>query len=375
MIIYIVLALVTVLLSIRIESKCDKLSYGYSKQQVLNAFCLLSVFLLLFAVSALRVNVGNDYAKYMEFFHLNRCKLETETVVPTEPGFNVLCIFLYLISGRTENYFLMFGVFAFFTVLLFLWGMYKQSDWFFMTFLMFMTLGYYFYSFSMVRYYFALAMAFAAIPYVLRKEWMKFVLMILIAATFHKSVLLVLPFYFLAQLNFKKWQVFTGLALCSVFVIFKDFWLDLFLKLYPTYEETEYLEGGATSFVAIGRCVAVLIFALILYKKQIKDDRTMKFYFYCNLGALVLYVFCGYFPSVSRAAFYLSITHILFIPALIRGMENDKARKLLTVLCIVGCVCYFAVFLIYVAPSEGLHVLPYQTFLYHEADPILSDTM
>lgn len=375
MILYIALSLFTVLLSSLIKSKCDKPSYGYSKQQVLNAFCLLSVFLLLFAVSALRVNVGNDYAKYMEFFHLNSCKLVTETVVPTEPGFNLLCIIIYLISGRVENYFLMFGVFAFFTILFFLWGMYKQSDWFFMTFLMFMTLGYYFYSFSMVRYYFALALAFVAIPYVLRREWMKFVLIILIGATFHKSIILALPFYLLAQYSFKKWQVIVGVALSSTVVIFKSFYLELFLKFYPTYEETEYLQVEGLSYVAIARCMAVLVLSLIMYKGTIKGDRTLSFYFYCNIGALVLYI-CGYyFPSVSRACFYLSVTHILFIPALIKRIRAVKLRKIITGLVVAGCICYFAVFLLCEAPSEGLHVLPYQSFLFHEADPILSDTM
>ncbi len=184
----------TVILAFAVNNNRTKISYGYTKQQVMNGVCLLSVFLLLFAVSALRLNVGNDYAKYVEYFHLIRCKLDTETVVPTEPGFNLVCIIIYLLSGREENYLLMFAFFGFLTILLFMYGMYKQSISFGWSFLMFMCLGYYFQSFSTVRYYFALALAFSAIPLVIEKKWAKFILVIIFGAFFHKSILLVIPF-------------------------------------------------------------------------------------------------------------------------------------------------------------------------------------
>ena len=372
MIIYALVALITVLAVLRVDNKCVKLSYGYTKQQVLNGLSLLSVFLILFAISALRLNVGNDYAKYVEYFHLIRCKLDTETVVPTEPGFNLVCLLIYLISGRRENYLLMFAFFAFLTIYFFMKGMFEQSDNFPLTFLMFMTLGYYFQSFSMVRYYFALALSFYSIPLVLDKKWGKFILVIVLGAFFHKSVLLVIPFYFLAQWSWKKYQVAIGLLFCSTFFFFKDFYLNLFLKFYPTYEETEYLNSG-TSMISIARCAAILLLALIMYKKLIKNDRKMQFFFYCNLGALIVYLCLTFLPSVSRAGYYLSVTQLLFVPALIKGIENAKVRKFITALVVLGCIGYFAIFLKYEAPANGLRILPYETWVYHDMVDILSD--
>ena len=43
---------------------------GMSRQQMVNRICCLIIFVLLFAVSALRLNVGNDYLNYVEFMHL-----------------------------------------------------------------------------------------------------------------------------------------------------------------------------------------------------------------------------------------------------------------------------------------------------------------
>ena len=188
----------------------------------------------------------------------------------------------------------------------------------------------------------------------------------------HKSLLVVLPLYFLASLCWKKWQLLIAAAFCTTFFFFQDFYLKLVVFLYPTYEDTEYLEGG-TSMINILRCVAVLILALLCYKKSVRENIRNRFYFYCNLGALVMYVCCSFLPIISRIGYYLTITHIFFLPALIREIENEKLRKICRVCVIPAAVVYFAVFILMKAGENGLRILPYQTFLFHEMVPILSD--
>jgi hypothetical protein len=141
--------------------------------------------------------------------------------------------------------------------------------------------------------------------------------------------------------------------------------------LYPTYEDTEYLEGG-TSYINILRCLAVLVISLFYYRKSIRDDRKMQFYFYLNLGALVLYVFCSFLPIISRIGYYLTISHILFLPALLGKTENGRWKKLLRVGTVTAAVLYFAVFMSR-AYDDGLLILPYKSFFFHDMVNILSD--
>ena len=190
-----------------------------------------------------------------------------------------------------------------------------------------MALGYYFQSFNTVRYYLALALALYAIPYVLKKQWGRFALLMLLGATLHKSLLVVIPLYFLASLPWKKWQLAVAAVFCSTFFFMQDFYLKMVVFLYPTYEDTEYLEGG-TSIVNIVRCFAVLILALFCYKRSVKDSPRNRFYFYCNLGALVMYVCCSFLPIISRIGYYLTITHIFFLPSLVMGIPDLKWRRL-----------------------------------------------
>ena len=367
MVLYIMVAALTVSLGLMVDNRCKRQQNMVSRQQILNGLCLVSVFLVLFGLAACRLNVGNDYAKYVEFMHLVNC----DAFVPTEFGFNWVVKILYGISGF-ENYLLVFAFFAFFTILLFLIAIYRQADSFGFSFFLFMAFGYYFQSFNTVRYYLALAIAVIAIPYVLRREWVKFVLLVLLGATLHKSVLVVLPLYILASWAWKKWQLALAAVFCTTFFFMQDFYLKAVIFLYPTYEDTEYLEGG-TSLVNIARCGAVLILSLICYKKTVKEDKRNRFYFYCNLGALVMYVCCSFLPIISRIGYNLTITHNFLLPALLSGIENKKVRRFFTAGVIGAAILYFAVFILMKAGNDGLRILPYETFMFHDMVPILSD--
>lgn len=137
MILYITIAVVTILLAAAVRVMPNGINHRlggslynfpgnkWSRQQALNGLCLFSIFIILFGLSACRLNVGNDYAKYVEFMHL--IAVGAYDYVPTEAGFNALVTVLYAVSGY-ENFLLVFAVFAFFTLLFFLKAMYEQSD-------------------------------------------------------------------------------------------------------------------------------------------------------------------------------------------------------------------------------------------------------
>ena len=382
MILYITVAAATVLLGSMVNCRPVTQPYRTTRQQMCNRVCLFAVFLILFALSACRLNVGNDYAKYVEFMHLVNC----DAYVPTEAGFNLLVKILYGLSGF-ENYLLVFAVYAFVTIGIFLLGMYEQSEDFPLTFFLFMALGYYFQTFSTVRYYLALALALYAMKFVMRGQWGRFTVLILLGSAFHKSLLVVIPLYILAVLPWKKWQLAAGALFCTTFLFCQDFYLKLVVLLYPTYEDTEYLEGG-TSYINILRCLAVLAFSGIVYWSGKRSGSTRReeqknaevgerydrahFYFYLNLGALVLYVFCSFLPIISRIGYYLTVSHILYLPMLLKQVEDRRWRKVLRAGILLAAVLYFAIYMSR-ADNDGTLILPYKTFFFHDMVNILSD--
>lgn len=357
MIVYIVLLLMTVTAAIPVAKQETLPARGISRQMFASRVCLCGIFLLLFAVSAARYYVGNDYGRYEEHFY----NIWYGYVVPTERGFNLLVKALQFLFGK-DNYLFLFAFFAFITILVTLKAIYTLSGSFAFSFGLFMALGYYYQSLNTVRYYFALACALYAIVFLFRRSYAKFVLAVLLGAMIHKSVLIVLPVYLLADCRWKRWQI-AALSLFAASGLFLgDYYLKLILYLYPTYRDTMYLEGG-TSYVNIARCMLVLVFCLCFYRDTVRKDRQLLFYFRLNTAGLMLYLCGSFLPEVSRLGTYMTVTQIFLLPGIVLKIPDARKKKL----AVLGLICfaalYFAAFL-YKAHGDLVKLLPYRTWLF-----------
>ena len=332
-------------------------SAGVTRRQMLNRILICAVFLLLFAVSACRIAVGNDYWVYRSDFLL----IEQNRHVSFEFGF-VWVVRLLQSMLNHDQYLPVFAVFSFFTVLFFVRGMADLSEQFCFTVFLLMTGGYYFSSLNSVRYYLVLAIAMYSIKYVLQDEWGKFILWILIAAAFHKSVLVVIPLYFLASREWKKRHMLLLAAGCASLLLFQDFYRRIIFYFYPFYEGSMF-DTGETSLTNIARCAAVFVLSLLYYRQAIRGDKKNRFYFYCNLGALVLYVFASFIPEISRIGYYLNIMNIFLIPGIIVKIPEKRQRILWTALAATAYLAYFALFL-RSAYSTDIRLLPYRNWIF-----------
>lgn len=336
---------------------CGKQSAGTTRQQMLNHILIFGVFFLLFAVSACRIAVGNDYWVYRSDFLL----IEQDRHVSFEFGFIWVVKFLQSMLNH-DQYLPIFAFFSFFTVLFFVRGIADQSEWFCFSVFLLMTGGYYFSSLNSIRYYLVLAMALYSVKYALRGEWGKFILWILAAASFHKSVLVVIPLYFLASRRWKKRHMLLLAGGCVSLLLFQDFYRKIIFFFYPFYEGSMF-DTGETSLTNIAKCAAVLFLSLLYYKAAIKDDPKNRFYFTCNSGALLLYVFASFIPEISRIGYYLNITNIFLIPGILVKIPDKRQKAAWTALAAIAFLLYFALFL-RSAYSTDIRLLPYRNWIF-----------
>ena len=365
MLLYSAIAAGTIALACHVQNQTNKIPNVMSRQQLLNKIYMAAIFSILFLLAALRLEVGNDYGTYVVTCH----EIFQNGYVVTEPGYNFVVRLLYTLSGK-EDYLLMFAFFAFVTTFLFLKTFYEQSDHFAMTFFLFMTLGIYFRSFNTVRYYFVLAITLYSMRYVVRKQYGKFIILILLAALFHKSVLVVIPIYIIANRAIKRWQYALFAMMGALVFLLKDYIMQLALKLYPSYVNTPYLhdtEGILGNLPIIGRCVIVLLLCLVFYKEAVKDCKENQLYFNLNIFAILLYVCCSFIPLLTRFAYYLITAQILLIPGVISRIKNEKKKKIVTAITIIIGIFYFLYFL-RTASSVGIRVLPYKSWLFYEKE-------
>jgi len=378
MMLYAVVALTTIALACMVKNQTQPLTGqlhkrdDFTRRQGLNTLSLLAIFTILFLLSALRMEVGNDYETYVDTIH----EIYVGGYVVTEPLFNAVVKVLCELSGG-ENYLLVFGVFAFVTIGIFLKVLYEQSDSFPLAFFLFMTLGIYFRTFNTVRYYFVLAITLYSFRYVFRKEYGKFILLIVLAAFFHKSVLVVIPIYLIADKAWKKWHMAVLTAGAVGMVLCQDIIMKIALELYPSYKDTIFLQtetGLSGNLMSIMRCAAVLTLAVICYKESWKEVPENRFYFKLNFLAILLYLCGSFLPLVGRIGYYLMTSHVLFIPAILGSIREDKKRKIFAALVIIAGVIYFLLFL-KTANQPGVRVLPYKSWLFYEKEFLNAETI
>lgn len=350
-----------------IVNKTEGMRAG-SRGSLLRRSCLFLIALILMVPAILRQETGNDYLRYVEFFHL----ASIDAYVPTEAGFNWLAKAVYSLCGY-ENYLLLFAIYAVLTILAMLTVIRQQAENFCFSFFLFMMFGYYFQSFNTMRYYFALSLSLLAMTCLLRRQYAGFVILVLLAALFHKTALITLLLYPVAARRWKKRELAAAVVPGLAVLLLHEKAMELLLSLYPSWEGTVDLAAGTSiSWVNIAKCLAVLLLAY--YVKADEDPDTFRgrqLVMYRNSAyiGLLLYVFGWFIPEVSRICYYLTFTQIFYLPMLLSGLpeteQGRRQKKLLTILVIAAALVFFALFL-RTAYRDTIKILPYKSFLFHE---------
>ncbi|MCM1182573.1 MAG: EpsG family protein [Roseburia sp.] len=367
---YLVIAATTGLMASRVSAGGAKapvfVNGERTRQSFWNRLFLTGIFAILFLCAALRFDVGNDYQQYTQTAH----EAYVGGYVVTEIGFNRLVRLVYTLLGG-EYYEAVFAIFSFATIWVFLRALYRQSVSFTQSFFLFMTLGLYFQTYNTMRYYFALALALCAMRSVLAKDYLRFVFWILIAALFHKSVLLVIPAYWLATLEWRRGYIVCGLALSALCFLGRDWVLKAALVLYPSYRDTVYLEGGGSIGSAV-RILSALAFYLWLAHtmgterlKAHRAYRELRFYMQLQLLALVSCTLFSFLPVVTRITYYFSVAQLLMIPLMLGMTEEERLRRRVRAIVFFVCVVNFGLFLLQ-AHEAGVGLLPYKSWLFTE---------
>jgi len=333
-----------------------------TRQQACNIVVAVAIFALLAGISACRIAVGNDYWVYRYQFNL----IMQNRHVSYEWGFNLVVWLIQSLFGY-DNYLPVFGFFSVLTAYFFVKALYDQAEWFAATVFLLMTSGYYFSSLNSVRYYFVLAIALYAMKYVLRRQYAVFVVWILFASCFHKSILIVIPVYlfamWLAGRKISKWLYWAGGIFLGSLVIFKDFYREIIFIFYPYYEGSVF-DVVDISVTNIAKSAAVLVLCLLFYKTAIKDHVQNRFYFFLNLAGLAVYTFGSFIPEVSRIGYYFVAAQIFLIPGVLIRIPDKRWRVFWTVCVAAAFIGYFALFL-NSAYDTSIRLLPYRNWIFN----------
>ena len=304
--------------------------------------------LVLIALSGFRFETGTDHVYYIIHY---QCAIDgTVSGSKFEAGYNLLN---NLIAFFRVPYQVFFLILAGIMMVLVIKTILEFSEHREMSLFLFVALYFYLASFNTVRQFLAIPIVLYATRYLVEKRPVPYMMCVLIASTFHYTALVMVPFYFVANIRFKRWVHFVFLAAVFVFSFFGQPIIAAILKLFPRYAVYfDYESGSAWCDMIV---MAVCYVLLLMMNKRGKE----KPYYNLFVNAIVLGIAFSFMTRINllfaRIMPYFYIYSILVIPNSIRYSTVKNKKALTKGVCIIA----LAVYVYYLMNNNG-GVVPYR---------------
>lgn len=322
-------AVIVLIFMITILSRLSEEKIVYKLGVILTATILITV-------SGLRWNVGTDYGNYIFSYSRRKEEWLISLLNFDEPGIGILAkigSFIY------DDYVSMFFLVAVVTIGLCIWTISKYSNNFPFSILIYIFIGAWHNSFNGIRQYAAAAIIFAGHRYIYERKFFKYLLVILCAMLFHKTAVIMLPIYFIAnrRINFKTILI----LIISVIVI--RFSYDYLFGIMSFLKGTDQSEYAYMQSNVNPLRIAVTfapIFVALFIKAKIKMSKEVEFYLNLSLlNAILMFATSGS-AYLARVGIYTELFLTLLYPRLLKFFNKDS-QKIFTVLVLLFYFIYW----------------------------------
>lgn len=350
---YLILVWVAVAWMIGLCTKVQRTEYvcGEKVQRYYPLWAFL-IYLPLVIWSGFRGYVG-DTGAYMKMFQeipsgLRNIPSYIDTIEKDKGFYLFSAVIKDLISDNVNVYFI---ILALIQVVLLIKVYRKYSSNYIVTFFLFVaSTDYISWMFNGIRQFTAVTITFFAFEYILKKKYVPAVLIVLFAALFHGSALLVLPFIFIAQ--GQAWNKKTILFIIAVIVavMFIGEFTDILDTLLA---ETQYknVVSDWQEFQDDGtNIIRVLVYAIpsilsLVGLRFIKyaDDPVINLCTNMSIASVGFYVVSMFTSGIfiGRLPIYFSLYSYILLPWEIEHMFSEKSEKLIYIIMIVSYLGFY----------------------------------
>ena len=341
-------------------------NYLRDKEKVRKKYIITICFILILVSGLRNVAVGDDtYGYFLNFEDAKSISWQQTFVdfkdyylngVAKDPGYPIFVKLIQVISEDFTIYLLITALIFYSALGSFIHRNTSKLSESVIAFTLFFVLFFYVFSVSAVRQSLAIAATMYSYEFVKKKQLIRFLILILVASTIHKSVFIFIPFYFLCQYKVSK-HIFTAvLLLFPIFMSQRQLLAQYFISI-GGYDEYENFEGSGTlvftSIFIIISVVGLLRRKIILNKSHLSQN-----YYNAFALALLLLPLSWINPSLLRITMYFSIFMILFIPEIVNSFDKFSLKFRRG----VGIVTLFLLFVLYFQSNWNKEYMVYKFY-------------
>lgn len=234
-------------------------------------YCTLAG-IVLFLLSAFRAHVGYDYNLYGGWYmDIQKQSMEDIMLRRQEKGFMVPT---KLLSEVEPDYRIMFIFIALIIISAVMIYIYVYSEKPYLSVFFYLSFGLFFNSMNFMRQIIAACIVLYALQYIKKKQFMRYLALVLFASTFHISALILIPFYFILRVKM-DWLTLGTYTIATVLLsVFSWDILEFITQyVYKGYDPSKSGEviNGLPPVYAIYFGIFFMI-AFLLRKELVKED-------------------------------------------------------------------------------------------------------
>ncbi|MCH5196211.1 MAG: EpsG family protein [Oscillospiraceae bacterium] len=325
----------------------------------------------LFLVAAFREGVGFDYYPYTTWFYETTWRSEYELMgYGQEKGFLIPVKFL---ADATGNHQIMFVVIAAVITAAVMIYIYFYTEKAYISVFCFLAFGVFFNSMCFMRQMIAAAILLFAIRYIKKKQFFRFLALVLFASAFHISALVMVVFYFLLQvkMNWISFGVYSGALV--LFLFFSE----AAIEFVTQYFYTGYQLGAHPEItIGIGPVYAVFfgilfLLAFAVRKRLCEKDKFNNVFINIMFFVFFFEVMGAKHAVLSRfAGVFIIPAAIVLVPKVIEAYTElcrekfgkDRRKLIISQTAVLTAFAAFSTFVYsYMLVDNYNGVVPYQT--------------
>lgn len=351
----------------------DKLS-----TQILNGLAAI----MLICIAGLRYETGGDWDTYTLLF--NKFPTFSRLIgrpaefadISVEEGFVLLCAFVKSLGGTVQH---LFFVVTFINITLIACAAGKYTKYPVVALLCYYGILYFNLEMIYIRQAMAVALCFFALQYIPSKRIIPYMVIVLLACTFHRVAALMIPLYFLLNIKLPSWVYLAVVGVGAVMMLANIPWIQtIFLTIagwlgenYADKAET-YTENAMFAVnrgLSLGFILNLAIFVVIIFFKD-KLDALPYGTIMLNMffGSLVLYYYCFELVEVSnRVRLFFLIGIIALLPMVLEVLPLFLER--LAGLLVVMLYCFSFSRGIFLESPQAAAYNPYQNYIEYKIHP------
>lgn len=352
---YIMIALPFLMSVVQFESQARQLITKKKNYPILVFF---AVYFLLLALR--HAQIGSDTVRYLEVYEQITVTgwLDLTNVRESEFAYTLLN---KLVSFVFDNKQVFLAVAAAITVIPLAKLYYEESENSMVSIALFLVYPVFMMNFSGIRQGLAISMGALAYFAVKKKKPIRFILVVLLAMSFHQSAFILLLMYPLYHMRMRPVHLPILIPIYALIFLFNDRVYRFVLPLLGDKYADRYDELGETgAYTMIILMVLFFLYAFIVPSKDQMDPVTWGFRNFLVL-ALVIQLFAPISPIAMRLNYY----YIIFIPLLIPRITTrwKSVDPFITkVVNIVMIVFFIGYYILFTTKANSLNIYPYIPF-------------